>query len=164
MPVAEAFKLFKEGAVVMKRKGAVEKIDVKDSWYRFGGLNDQKRFLVGQIDNPSRFLLYYASKDAVKSGQDPRGWFSLDELKLAVYSFRMMEIGVFSDLKQGVPIMKKLSKIPDKFFIALIVCIRHAIGAEVRRNNGVVPTAGLSRSITQAKPIFSRSKTNFEGL
>ena len=132
-PLAEAIKIFKEGAEVMKRKGAVTKIDVEDQWFHFGGLKDQARYLVGQIDDPAKFVLYYAKKTDIKNGIEPRGWFSLEELKLAQYSYRLKEIGVYSDMKKDVPIMKKISKIPPEFFTALVICVRNAIGTQIRK-------------------------------
>ena len=134
VPLAEAIRRFKEGAEVMKRKGAVTKIDVDDRWLSFGGLKDQHRYLVGHMDDPSQFVLYYAQKSDAANGIPPRGWFSLEELKLAQYSYRLKEIGVYSDMKKDGPIMKKISKIPPDFFAALVVCVRSAIGTQIRKS------------------------------
>ena len=137
MPVAEALSVFAAGAAVMKRKGAVTQIDVDEQWFQFGGLKDQPRFLVGQIENTEQLVLYYVSQRAVETGKEPRGWFSLEELKMAKFSYRLKEIGVYSDFKGSVPVMKKISKIPERFFIALVICVRYAIGAQMRKNRGV---------------------------
>ena len=137
MPVAEALSVFASGAAVMKRKGAVTQIDVDEQWFQFGGLKDQPRFLVGQIENTEQLVLYYVSQRAVETGKEPRGWFSLEELKMAKFSYRLKEIGVYSDFKGSVPVMKKISKIPERFFIALVICVRYAIGAQMRKNRGV---------------------------
>ena len=137
IPLAEAMRIFRDGALLMKRKGTVSEIGVSGSL--FGGLKDQSRYFVGRMDDLEKFLVYYESKDALQRGSPPSGWFSLDELRLAQFSWNRREMGIFSSQASG---MKKISKIPDYFFKALLVCVRNAIGVQVRRNSGVTGLLG----------------------
>ena len=133
----EAMKTFRAGATVMKRKGSVKDINTKDGWLT-RSLNDQKRFLVGQPEALDKFLMYYESQDAFDSGEAASGSFSFEDLKLARYSFENGEIGIPSPPNQ----LKKFSKIPENFFLALVSCVKQTIGAQVRRNSGVVNVLG----------------------
>ena len=143
MSVAEAMRTFKEGALMMKRKGDVKKIDVQDKWFQFGPLNDQERFFVGQIESYDRFLLYYGSVKEMMNGTEPRGFFSLEQLKAARYSWKYREFGVITNVNDS-DVMKKVSKIPEQFFNAIIICIRYAIGAQVRKNANASTLQGSS--------------------
>jgi len=138
---AEAVKAFKEGAVVMKRKGSVKQNSIggkkSDSWIT-KALGDQKRYMVGRPDNFDQFLAYYSSKDAMERGEPEGGSFSLEELKLAQFSWDKKEIGIASPPGE----VKKISQIPEPFFIAIYVAIKYAIGAQVRRNSGVATVLG----------------------
>ena len=129
----------------MKRKGTVNQIDVRDRF--FGPLKDQARMFVGQIENYDRFILYYGSSKEMMNGAEPRGSFSLEDLKSARFSWMYKEIGIISDkTNTSSPIMKKLSKIPQDFFTAIIVCIRFAIGSQTRK------TESAATVVAGAKP------------
>jgi hypothetical protein len=133
----EAMKTFRAGATVMKRKGSVKDINTKDGWLS-RSLNDQKRFLVGQPEAVDKFLMYYENQEVFENGQAASGSFSFEDLKLARYSFENSEIGIPSPPNQ----LKKFSKIPENFFVALVSCVKQTIGAQVRRNSGVVNVLG----------------------
>ena len=156
MQISEALRVFRDGAVLMKRKGFVSEIDVKESWFAFGGVKDQPRYFLGQIDSPDRFLLYYESPKAMQKGDAPKGSFSLEELKEAQYSWQYREIGIADGEGGDKPKLKKISKIPERFFIALILAIRHAIGASVRKSATLMnsPTSGSGGPA--ANPFFSK--------
>jgi hypothetical protein len=132
MTTVEALKIFKAGAMVMKRKGNVQDIDVKDGWLT-KTFSDQKRFIVGQPDVLDKFILYYDTREAFSRGEGASGSYSFEEIKLARFSFKSLEMGISSPPGQ----MKKISQIPENFFIALVCAIKYAIGVQVRRNSGV---------------------------
>ena len=156
MQVSEALRVFRDGAVLMKRKGFVSEIDVKESWFTFGGVKDQPRYFLGQIDSPDRFLLYYESPKAMQKGDAPKGSFTLDELKEAQFSWQYREIGIADEEGGDKPKLKKISKIPERFFIALVLAIRHAIGASVRKSATLMNSPNQGSGGPAANPFVSK--------
>lgn len=131
MSLSEALKIFKQGATLKKRKGGVSKIGIRDT---LGGLKDQTRFFVGQVESADKFLVYFKNVNEARNGAPPNGAFSLDHLKNAQFSWEMREFGAVTDkMNDNDTELKKVSHIPDKFFIALVIAIRHALASQTRR-------------------------------
>jgi hypothetical protein len=145
MPISEALRLFKEGAPLQKRKGAgIHAISSSDL---FGGLKNQTRYFIGQIENPENFFVYYRNSADARSGGTPSGVFSLDHMKAAQWNWKKKEFGALSDkMGENDDVVKKISHIPEKFFIALIIAIRHAIATQTRRATTVAYMTAASGS------------------
>jgi hypothetical protein len=130
--MSEALRIFRDGAVMMKRKGAVSSVDSGDGL--FSGFKNQSRFFVGQVEAPDEFMVYFESPKAMQQGDPPKGSFTFEDMKDAEFNYITRSFAVKSFDKDNRPIMKKVSGIPQVFFIAIIMAIRYAISAKVRKD------------------------------
>jgi len=132
MSMSEALRVFRDGAVMIKRKGGVDGVDSGGGL--FGAFKDQSRFFVGQVEVAEKFLVYFESPKSMQQGDAPKGAFTFCDMKNAQFNYVSKSFAVHSIDKDNRPVMKKVSKIPEVYFVATIMAIRYAIGAKVRKD------------------------------